>query len=117
MDTMQFITGSHLDRRTFLRGMGASVALPFLDAMVPAGRLRGDRAALVAANESRVPLIAIEEVHGLAGCNVWAEKQFLWAPETTGKDFEIIPDSALASLREYQDYLTIVSNTDCRMAE
>ncbi len=113
---MQFITGKHLDRRTFLHGMGASVALPFLDAMVPAGRLRGEKA--VAANAAdRTPFVAIEEVHGLAGCNVWAEKQYIWAPETTGRDFEIIPDSALASLRPYQDYLTIVSNTDVRMAE
>ena len=113
---MQFITGKHLDRRTFLHGMGASVALPFLDAMVPAGRLRGDKAVAAAAAE-RIPFIAIEEVHGLAGCNVWAETQYLWAPEQVGKGFEIIPDSALASLRPYQDYLTIVSNTDCRMAE
>lgn len=113
---MHFITGKHLDRRTFLQGMGVSVALPFLDAMVPAGRLRGDKAAAAAAAE-RIPFIAIEEVHGLAGCNVWAETQFLWAPEQVGRDFEIIPDSALASLRPYQEHLTIVSNTDCRMAE
>ncbi|MDZ7779725.1 MAG: DUF1552 domain-containing protein [Gemmatimonadota bacterium] len=113
---MEFITGSHLDRRTFLQGMGASVALPFLDAMVPAGRLRGEKGAAAAAAE-RVPFVAIEEVHGLAGCNSWAETQYLWAPETTGRDFEIIPDSALASLRPYQDYLTLISNTDVRMAE
>src|ERR1700738_4394810 len=31
-----FITGRYLRRRTFLRGMGVSLALPFLDAMVPA---------------------------------------------------------------------------------
>ena len=30
------ITQKHLPRRTFLRGMGASVALPLLDGMVPA---------------------------------------------------------------------------------
>ena len=35
---MEFITGKQIERRTFLRGMGASVALPFLDSMVPAGR-------------------------------------------------------------------------------
>ena len=35
---MHFLTGKHLPRRTFLRGLGATVALPFLDAMVPAGR-------------------------------------------------------------------------------
>ena len=34
---MRFITGKHIPRRTFLRGVGATVALPFLDAMVPAG--------------------------------------------------------------------------------
>ena len=33
-----FITKKHLPRRTFLRGMGATIALPFLDAMVPALR-------------------------------------------------------------------------------
>ena len=58
---MEFLTGKHLDRRTFLRGMGAAIALPQLDAMVPAGRLRASAA--VAANE-RTPLICIEEVHG-----------------------------------------------------
>jgi hypothetical protein len=31
-----FITKKHLQRRTFLRGMGAAVALPLLDAMIPA---------------------------------------------------------------------------------
>ena len=32
-----FLTKKHLSRRTFLRGSGVSLALPFLDAMVPAG--------------------------------------------------------------------------------
>ena len=38
---MHFITGKHMPRRTFLRGVGATVALPFLDAMVPSGFGRG----------------------------------------------------------------------------
>ncbi|MDX1395253.1 MAG: DUF1552 domain-containing protein [Gemmatimonadota bacterium] len=108
---MRFITGKHIPRRTFLRGMGATVALPFLDAMVPAGRLWARPAA------KNTPLICIEEVHGLAGCNEWGATQHLFAPATTGKNFEIIDDSALAPLRDFQDYLTIVSNTDVRMAE
>ena len=33
---MNFITKKHISRRTLLRGMGASVALPFLESMVPA---------------------------------------------------------------------------------
>lgn len=111
---MEFITGKHLDRRTFLRGMGAAVALPYMDAMVPAGRLRGAAARV---NEERTPLIAIEEVHGLAGCNEWGATQHLFAPEIIGKDFEMVPNSALISLEPYQKHLTIVSNTDTRMAE
>jgi hypothetical protein len=111
---MEFITGKHLDRRTFLRGMGAAVALPYLDAMVPAGRMRDAAGRAVA---DRTPLICIEEVHGLAGCNEWGASQFLYAPEVIGKDFEMVPNNALIPLEPYQDYMTIVSNTDVRMAE
>ena len=35
---MQIIRGKHISRRTALQGMGATVALPFMDAMVPAGK-------------------------------------------------------------------------------
>ena len=110
---MQFITGKYIARRTFLRGLGATAALPLLDAMVPAGRARAARDAL----SQPTRLVCIEEVHGLAGCNEWAATQHLFAPATTGKDFEILPESALTSLAPYQEHLTIVSNTDCRMAE
>lgn len=110
---MSYITGKHLSRRTFLRGAGATVALPFLEAMVPAGRL----GAAAAAATDRTRLVCIEEVHGLPGCNEWGAKQWLYAPEQVGKDFEIIPKSALSSLKPYQEHLTIVSNTDVRMAE
>ena len=110
---MHFITGKHIARRTFLRGLGATAALPLLDAMVPAGRARAAREAL----SQPTRLVCIEEVHGLAGCNEWAATQHLFAPATTGKDFEILPESALTSLSPYQEHLTIVSNTDCRMAE
>ncbi|HEY9463931.1 MAG TPA: hypothetical protein VIR54_12625, partial [Vicinamibacterales bacterium] len=33
---MTFITRRHLSRRTFLRGMGVTMALPLLDSMIPA---------------------------------------------------------------------------------
>ena len=33
---MVFISKKHLPRRTFLRGMGVTLALPLLDSMVPA---------------------------------------------------------------------------------
>ena len=76
---MSFITGKHIQRRTFLRGVGATVALPFLDAMVPAGRAYAKTRAA-----DRTRLICIEEVHGLAGCNNWAATKFLFAPQQTG---------------------------------
>ncbi|MDP2322200.1 MAG: DUF1552 domain-containing protein [Acidobacteriota bacterium] len=110
---MSYLTGKHMPRRTFIRGaMGAAVALPFLDAMVGA---KGIGAAPTAAERTR--LICIEEVHGLAGCNKWGATKHLFAPEQVGADFTMVPDSALSSLEPYRDYLTIVSNTDVRMAE
>lgn len=110
---MDFITGKRMQRRTFLRGMGASVAVPFLDAMVPAGRLRGARA-VDEANPTR--LVAIELVHGSAGSNEWGATQNLWAPAEVGRNFDLTP-SALLPLDPWREYLTIISNTDVRMAE
>lgn len=109
---MHLITGRTLPRRTFLQGMGASIAIPFLDAMVPAGALAGR-----GTKSHPTRLVCIEEVHGLAGCNEWAATKHLFAPQTTGSGFEIVENSALAPLREFRDHLTIVSNTDVRMAE
>ena len=105
---MGFLTGRHIPRRAFLRGAGASIALPFLDAMVPAGRLW--------APADPIRLVAIEQVHGAAGCSQWGASQHMWAPEAVGHRFDLGP-SALAPLEPYRDYLTIISNTDVRMAE
>ena len=109
---MEFITGRHIPRRTFLQGMGATVALPFLDAMVPAGRHSGS----VMQEIDKTRLIAMEMVHGAAGCNEWGATQNLWSPLAVGQDFDLSPTS-LTSLDAWREYLTIVSNTDCRMAE
>ena len=111
---MSILTGKALPRRTVLRGMGASVALPFLEAMTPAGR-KGRGVAEAATDPAR--FVCIEEVHGLPGCNEWGASKRLFAPATTGRDFELVPDNPLKSLEPYRDYLTIVSNTDVRMAE
>jgi Protein of unknown function (DUF1552) len=107
---VDFITGKQIPRRTFLRGVGATMALPFLDAMVPAGRLR-------AAASDPVRLVCIEEVHGLAGCNNWGASKFLFAPETTGRDFTLVNDNPLKSLEPFREHMTIISNTDARNAE
>ena len=109
---MHFLTGRTVGRRTFLRGVGATVALPLLDAMVPAGRLRaGTRA------EQPTRLICIEEVHGVAGCNEWGAEQNLFAPAAVGRDFELSDANVLKTLEPWRDHMTIVSNTDVRMAE
>jgi hypothetical protein len=107
-----FLTQKHLHRRTFLKGMGASVALPFLDAMAPAGRAWTD--AMSEADRTR--FVAIEMVHGSAGSNEWGAQQHLWSPAEVGRNFDLSP-SSLSPLEPFRDRLTIVSNTDVRMAE
>lgn len=109
---MEFISRKHIPRRTFIRGAGATVALPFLDAMVPAGRLWAKSVPQL----DKTRLVAIELVHGAAGCNTWGATQNMWAPSAVGRDFDLSP-SALRPLEAYRDHLTIISNTDARGAE
>jgi uncharacterized protein DUF1552 len=111
---MAFIAGTHLPRRTVLRGLGATVALPFLDAMVPARGLWSN--SVRAASLDRTRLVCIEMVHGAAGSNEWGATQHLWSPAATGPEFDLTP-SALAPLASFRRRLTIVSDTDVRGAE
>ncbi|MDE2659923.1 MAG: hypothetical protein OXI45_06890, partial [Acidobacteriota bacterium] len=60
---MNYLTGKSLPRRTFLRGAGATIALPFLDAMAPASVIAKPTA------DDPTRLVAIEIVHGAAGSN------------------------------------------------
>jgi hypothetical protein len=106
---MNFVTRKRLNRRSFLRGAGASIALPMLDAMLPAFAASD--------SEQRTRLICIEEVHGLPGCTKWGIEENLFAPATTGRDFELVADNTLKALEPWRDYMTIISNTDVRMAE
>ena len=87
--------------------MGATVALPFLDAMMPAG---------VSAQTRKVRLVAMEMVHGSAGSTAFGLPKNLWAPAATGSAFDLSA-TALSPLEPWRDYLTIVSNTDVRNAE
>jgi uncharacterized protein DUF1552 len=105
------ITKRHLSRRTVLKGMGVTVALPFLDAMVPAATALANTAA-----KSRIRFVAIEMVHGAAGSTTYGAQNHLWSPAAVGRDFDLSPTS-LAPLEPLRDYVTIVSNTDVRMAE
>ena len=105
---MQFVTKKTIDRRAFLRGGSATLALPLLDAMTPAFGNTGSE---------RNRLVFIEEVHGLPGCNEWGQTQFLFAPSTEGRDYELPTANALKSLENWREHFSIVSNTDVRMAE
>ncbi len=109
---MQIIRGKHLSRRTVLRGMGATAALPFLDAMVPAAKSWTK----MSKELDQTRLLCIEIVHGSAGSNLWGESQNLWAPAEEGHDFDLTPSSMLP-LDPYREYVSIISNTDCKMAE
>ena len=106
---MSFMSGKSLSRRTMIRGLGATVALPWLDAMTPAGRV-------LAAAAPPPRLVCIEMVHGAAGSAQLGVERNLWAPAATGRSFDLAPTS-LASLEPYRDVLTIVSNTDVPSAE
>src|SRR5215831_13967664 len=108
-----FISQKHLPRGAVLKGIGATIALPFLDAMVPAGTAWAREAA---GSSKRVRLVAMEMVHGAAGSTNFGAKRNLWSPAAVGSDFDLSP-TCLASLEPYRDYLTIVSNTDVRNAE
>lgn len=112
---MNLLTQKALHRRTFLKGLSAAVALPYLDAMEPAGRLFGKMGGAAAAGRQR--FVAIESVHGAAGSSAWGASKYLWAPEGVGRQFSLAPENALSPLESWRKYLTIVSNTDCRMAE
>ena len=105
-----FITNKHLSRRTVLRGLGASVALPFLDAMVPANK------AWAAPTKDPARLVCIEMVHGAAGSTKIGIEQNMWAPALEGSAFDLTPTSLLP-LEPFREDLTIISNIDVRNAE
>ncbi|HRB13021.1 MAG TPA: DUF1552 domain-containing protein [Vicinamibacteria bacterium] len=105
-----FIKKSHISRRAALRGLGATVALPFLDAMIPA------RTAFAKTGLGKVRFSAIEMVHGSAGSTAIGIEKNMWAPAAVGRNFDLSP-SSLQPLDPYRQHLTIVSNTDVRNAE
>jgi len=104
-----FITKKHLSRRTILRGFGISLALPFLDSMVPARTLLSRTAAV-----PRARLAAIEMVHGAAGSTAIGRARNYWSPVQDGANFEFTP--TLKSLEPLREYLTVISGTDLQNA-
>src|ERR1700683_4046980 len=105
-----FIARKNISRRTVLRCMGVSLALPLLDSMVPAQTPWRRTAAA-----PQIRLACIEMVHGAAGSTDEGARQHLWSPETDGAGFDF--SYSLEPLAPFREYITIVSGTDARQAE
>ena len=89
-----FITKKHLSRRTVLRGVGAAIALPMLDAMVPA-----------LASTPQKPLVKMGFIYFPHGA-VMSK----WTPDAEGKSFELA--QILSPLEPFKRQLTIVSGLE-----
>jgi hypothetical protein len=105
-----YLTRKAVSRRTVLRGMGAAVSLPLLEAMVPARTLLARTAAV-----PKTRLVCIEMVHGSAGSTQHGMDKHYWMPEKAGRDFAFTP--ILEPLEPFRDYVTVVTRTDLRAAE
>jgi hypothetical protein len=91
-----FITKKHLSRRTILRGMGATLALPFLDAMTPALIPSARAAANPKQRRFGVAMVPLGERPGY------------WTPRTVGANFEFSP--ILKPIEGFRNHITVVSN-------
>jgi len=101
-----FITKKHISRRTLLKGAGVSLALPLLDAMVPAGTALAQTAAMPKMRTGffYIPHGAImhNTAHGPA-----MDK---WTPSGAGADFKLSP--ILSPLETHKKYVTSFSNLE-----
>jgi hypothetical protein len=95
------ITKKALPRRTFLRGMGAAVALPLLDAMVPS--------MTALAKTPASPVRRLGFVYMPMGCDLPR-----WTPPGTGRLLELSP--TLQSLAPVVDQLTVITNLELKNA-
>ncbi|MGH8260845.1 MAG: DUF1552 domain-containing protein [Steroidobacteraceae bacterium] len=97
-----FLTKKHLSRRTVLKGAGVSIALPLLDAMIPAGTALAKTAAMV---KPRLGFVYFP--HGAV--------QKYWTPEGVGRDFKFSP--ILKPLEPLREHVTVVTGLRNKGAE
>ena len=97
-----FISKKHISRRQILRGAGAALALPLLDAMVPAATAMAQTAANPAPR-----FVGCFVPHGMA--------PGYWVPEKEGADFEFTHN--FKPLEPFRNYTTILSGLHSRSAE
>src|SRR3954465_8977467 len=95
-----FLTRRHLSRRAVLKGAGVTLALPFLDAMVPAATALAQTAA---SPTLRMGFFYIP--HGaIMGNTSHGPEMDKWTPSGAGADFKLSP--ILASLEPYKKYVS-----------
>jgi hypothetical protein len=97
------ITGKHLSRRTLLRGAGAAMALPLLDAMVPA--LAGQSSTAAARTTERFGVVYMP-------CGVHPS---VWHPEEAGSDFTF--KQVMQPLEPFRQKLVTVSGMQAPWGE
>src|SRR5262249_13340210 len=101
-----FITKKHLSRRTVLRGAGVTMALPFLDAMVPAHTALAQPAA---APKLRAAFLYLP--HGAIMYNTaHGPAMDKWTPSGAGADFKLSP--ILSPLEPYKKYVSSFGNLE-----
>jgi hypothetical protein len=87
-----------LPRRTFLRGLGATLALPMLESMAP-------RASAAAAPPVRLGYVYTP--NGIIGACDKSPRPFMWTPRTVGTDFEFSP--TMKALEPFRDQINVFS--------
>ena len=101
-----FITKKHLSRRTVLKAAGVNLALPFLEAMVPASTALAQTAA---APKLRTAFFYLP--HGAIMYNTaFGPSMDNWTPSGSGANFKLSP--ILASLEPYKKYISSFSNLE-----
>jgi hypothetical protein len=99
-----FLTKKHLSRRTVLKGAGVSLALPLLDAMIPAATALAQTPAVP---KMRMGFFYLP--HGaIMGNTVHGPQMDRWTPRGAGADFTLSP--ILAALEPYKQYVTSFGN-------
>ncbi|MGA0933830.1 MAG: DUF1552 domain-containing protein [Pseudohongiellaceae bacterium] len=101
-----FLTKKHLSRRTALRGAGVALALPFMDAMVPAHTALAQTAAApkIRAGFFYLPHGAI--MHNTAHGPEWDN----WTPKGAGENFEL--STIMKSLEPHKRYVNSFGNLE-----
>lgn len=101
-----FITKKHISRRTVLKGAGVTLALPFLEAMVPAATALAQTAA---APKLRAGFFYIP--HGaIMGNTTHGPSADKWTASGSGADYKLSP--ILSPLEPYKKYVTSFSNLE-----